>query len=166
VHLAIVIGLAVWMASSAAMAQVEIVRPVPRGPGQHGFTIEVPTPGAYGSFEVLRGGRLPDAATNDEAIPVTQQAPASALRGIAPVQVAPVRPVEIVPVGPRSEGRAVRVQRGPFIRPGVQPGGQPPSGQPNAIESAMRALLAPEQGDGSAAGLPALPAGARVIRIR
>jgi len=154
-HLAVILLL--LMPGWAAMAQVEVVRPVPRAAGQHGFTIEVPTPGAYGGFEVLRGGRVPPAMADDEALAPAPPAAAISPRGIAPfpvapvqmapVQVAPVRPVELAPAGnARGDARTVRVQRGPFARP------------PLPAEAAQEA--APDM------PLPALPPGARVIRIR
>jgi hypothetical protein len=147
--LRLAIAVALVCSSAPALAQVEIVRPVPRAAGTHGFTIEVPTPGAYGSFEVLRGGRVPDAAAAEEAVPV---APPASNAGPRTIQIAPVRPVEVAPVGlhgraeTRSDSGTVRVQRGPFARAPVPAAADP--------------------GEEQAQTLPPLPAGARVIRIR
>jgi hypothetical protein len=146
VRLAFAAALVSCVASAAASAQVEVVRPVPRAGGHHGFTIEVPTPGAYGSFEVLRGGRVPPPMAEEEVLPAAPPAATIAPRGVAPVHVEPVRPVEVAPVGTnaRGGGRTVRVQRGPFARPPI----------------------AAAPGEEQDAPLPVLPPGARVIRIR
>ena len=170
--------------STPALAQVEVVRPTPRAVGTHGWTIEVPTPGAVGSFEVLRGGRLPDAAAAEEAIPVEPPAPAQRL-GSAPrtIQIAPVRPVTVAPVGlhgrsqgapdpqasPPTGGQArdastVRVQRGPFPQSLLSilgnPGGGADGAEPAVPATPARSALP------AGSAIPTLPPGARVIRIR
>ena len=175
---------ALLCASTPALSQqVEVVRPTPRATGTHGWTIEVPTPGAVGSFEVLRGGRLPDAAAAEEAIPIEPPAPASRAfntAGPRTIQIAPVRPVEVAPVGlhgrsqpapdagPRPGGQpaardasTVRVQRGPL----------PPallsilSGLGDGTEQAPPTVPV-RSGTPAGSAVPALPPGARVIRIR
>jgi hypothetical protein len=166
---------AVTAAGPALAQQVEVVRPTPRATGMHGWTIEVPTPGAYGSFEVLRGGRVPDAASAEEAIPVAPPSAAPVVQNVPTpprtIQVAPVRPVAVAPVAPPepfptrrqvsnapTDSSTVRVQRGPFDLSRFAP--------------AAAALLgtgsdpAANPGAAPAPGLPPLPPGARVIRIR
>lgn len=157
--LAILFGLPVAAAAEGdEPGGVEIVRPVPRGPGQHGFTIEVPhRPDAFGNFsgiEVMRGSRLPAEAYGpvDQSLPPVTGPAAGAVQAPAPrrftaIQVRPVRPVEIAPVAPvgRHGDRAVRVQRG----------------------MAPQAPLAAADPDSEASPLPfTLPPGARTIRIR
>jgi hypothetical protein len=175
--------------------QVEVVRPTPRAVGMHGWTIEVPTPGAYGSFEVLRGGRLPDANAAEEAIPVAPPpaaapAPPSGPTPPRTIQIAPVRPVAVAPVAPpepfparerhtgtasnvATDGRTVRVQRGPFaLSPfaaaAAALGGASDPSTAGAPGGALGAPGAPSGALGGEPGqtLPPLPPGARVIRIR
>ncbi|MBL8836491.1 MAG: hypothetical protein JNL66_09605 [Alphaproteobacteria bacterium] len=164
--LAILLGLPAAAAAEVEAeeaAGVEIVRPVPRGPGQHGFTIEVPRrPDAYGNFsgiEVMRGSRLPADAAGpvDQSLATVPAPPASADQASAPrrftaIQVRPVRPVEVAPVAPVAPvglrgGRTVRVQRGTAPPPPVE--------------------AADAEADVLPSALPfALPPGARTIRIR
>jgi hypothetical protein len=174
--------------STPALAQqVEVVRPTPRATGMHGWTIEVPTPGAYGSFEVLRGGRVPDAGSAEDAIlvaPPVIAAPGAAPGAAAPapplatpprtIQVAPVRPVTVAPVAPPeafparsqasnapADASTVRVQRGPFaFSPLAAAAAALGAGANTAREAGPDADAAAGQ------SLPRLPAGARVIRIR
>lgn len=154
------LAVAILVAAMPAMAEesdepaVEIVRPVPRGPGQHGFTIEMPrNSNAYGSFggiEVMRGSRLPPEALVpvDQSRPPVATAQAPAARRPLTIQVRPVRPVEIQPVAPvatvgRTPNRAIQVERSRMGAPPAAPG------------------------DGEADSLPfTLPPGARTIRIR
>ena len=184
------IVLALLCSAAPALAQVEVVRPTPRAVGTHGWTIEVPTPGAVGSFEVLRGGRLPDAAAAEEAIPVEPPTPAA--RSLGPqtlatgprtIQIAPVRPVTVAPVGlhgrsqgapdpqasARSGGQArdastVRVQRGPFPQSLLSILGNSGGGADGAEQAVPAAPARSALPAGSA--IPPLPPGARVIRIR
>jgi hypothetical protein len=175
-----------------ARAEVEVVRPIPRAAGGHGFTIEVPTPGAVGSFEVLRGGRLPDPNSPDPGAAAAAPGAGPAVNSPTPprtIQIAPVRPVEVAPVGLHGRGntapvdgasRTVRVQRGPFARPPVAglpgPDDDAPAASPGLPGGLLGGLLgglpggppgaAAAQGSGPAPGIPPLPPGARVIRIR
>jgi hypothetical protein len=175
---------AMTAAGPALAQQVEVVRPTPRATGMHGWTIEVPTQGAYGSFEVLRGGRVPDAASAEEAIPVAPPSATPTLQNVPTpprtIQIAPVRPVAVAPVAPpqpfptpiatrgqasnaSADSSTVRVQRGPFAFSPLA-----------AAAAALGGGAAPGSGSAPAGDpsatpgqtLPPLPPGARVIRIR